>query len=50
MFPVLALVLFLLAAAGIDNFGPLGVVELGLAAVALSLMVGNWPVNFNRGG
>jgi len=43
MFPFLALLCFLLALFG-AHVGTLDLVLLGWAFIALSLLVGNWPV------
>jgi hypothetical protein len=42
MFALAAVILFLLAAFGI-KFDSVGIVELGLASLALHLLVGLWP-------
>lgn len=42
MFALIAVILFLLAAFGV-KFDAVGIVELGLAAMALHLLVGLWP-------
>lgn len=50
MFALIAVVLFLLAAFGVE-FESVGIVPLGLAFMAFSLLVGNWPIgyfSFNR--
>lgn len=43
MFAVIALILFMLAAFGVE-FGTVNIVDLGLAFLALALLFGNWPV------
>lgn len=43
MAALIALVLFVLAAFGV-KFEAVGIVELGLAFLALAILVGNWPV------
>lgn len=45
MAPLIALVLFVLAAFGVD-FEAFGIVEMGLAFLALSLLIGNWPIGY----
>lgn len=48
MFAILALVLFVLAAFRVD-FEAFELVPMGLALVAVHLIVGNWPLGyFNR--
>lgn len=42
MAALIAMVLFVLAAFGI-KFEAFGIVEMGLAFLALALIVGNWP-------
>ena len=42
MFALIAVILFLLAAFGVA-FGTVDIVALGLASVALHLLVGLWP-------
>lgn len=42
MFALIAVILFLLAAFGVA-FGTIDIVALGLASVALHLLVGLWP-------
>lgn len=52
MAALVALVLFVLAAFGVNKFGSVSVVDLGLAFVALALLIGNWPFGVivrNRG-
>ncbi len=44
MAALIALVLFILAAFGV-NFDALDIVDLGLAFVALHLLIGAWPLN-----
>lgn len=39
MLAIIAVILFVLCAFGIDHFGPLGVLPLGLAFLALSFVV-----------
>lgn len=43
MAAIIALVLFVLAAFGV-HFGGVNIVDLGLAFLALALLIGNWPV------
>ncbi len=42
MFALVAVILFLLAAFGV-KFDEINIVDLGLAAMALHLLVGLWP-------
>lgn len=44
MFPILAIVLFLLAAFGKSSLGGVNLVDLGLACLAFALLIGNWPI------
>ncbi len=48
MFPILAVVLFLLSAFGVDSFGEVDVTDLGLACLGMSLLLGTWPVGAIR--
>jgi len=45
MFALAAAILFLLAAFGL-KFDAVNIVDLGLAANALHLLVGNWPFGY----
>lgn len=43
MAAIVALILFVLAAFGV-KFNDVNIVDLGLAFLALALLIGNWPV------
>ena len=45
MFAIIALVLFVLAAFKV-HFDAVEIVPLGLAFLALALLVGNWPIGY----
>lgn len=47
MFALIALVLFVLAAFGVD-FDSVNIIALGLAFLAAALLLGNWPLGFVR--
>jgi hypothetical protein len=47
MFALIAIVLFVLAAFGV-NFDTVNIVDIGLACVAAHLLFGSWPINWNR--